>query len=93
MRFTQFSHRNGKELCSLLHPSLHSEITDILPMTPPYSHGQKKGSTVKQHMLDAFCSRGWQAEHSVHLSGGKKDFPDLFKDQVAIETECKKGFR
>jgi hypothetical protein len=87
MKYGQFSHRHGEELCRLLHPDLYVEILQLLQQTSPYAHGHKKGCTVKQHMLDAFSSREWQAEHPVHLSGGKKDFLDLYKDRVAIETE------
>lgn len=88
MKFTDYSHRHGKELLQLLQPDLYQEIQDTLSFLPPFPHGSKKGATVKTALENAFLEKGWSAEKPVSLSRGKGDFVDLYKAPVAIEMEC-----
>ena len=87
MRFTEYSHRHGKELCQLLHPTIHQEVTAILQGLAPFAHGQAKGVTVKQYVANAFLAKGWQCEGRAEFGGGKQDYLDLCKWKVAIEME------
>lgn len=87
MKFEQYSHRHGQELAQLLHPELCSEILWILKELPAFSHGSKKGVTVKEYLNAAFARHGWEAERKIDLSRDKDDFLDLYKNRVAIEME------
>jgi hypothetical protein len=87
MRFTDYSHRHGKELLQLTHSDLYREIQDTLSSLPPFPHGSKKGTTVKTVLEKGFREKGWSAEKPVTLSKGKEDFVDLYKEPVAIEME------
>ena len=42
MKFNEYSHRHGKELCQLLHADLRREIMTILTELPPFPHGSTK---------------------------------------------------
>jgi hypothetical protein len=87
VKFEQYSHRHGRELVQLLHPELHQETLDILTGLAPFSHGAKKGMTVKEYLRDAFVQHGWEKEWGIELSQDKEDFLDLYKDKIAIEME------
>jgi len=87
MKFTDYSHRHGKELLQLIQPDLYQEIQNILSSLPPFPHGAKKGATVKTDLESAFREKGWSAEKPVSLSKGKGDFVDLYKEPVAVEME------
>ena len=87
MRFSEYSHRHGKELLQVLHPQVFEEIQAILVELDPFSHGSIKGTTVKQHMTDAFISHGWEKEGRAEFSSNKKDYLDLYKSKIAIEME------
>lgn len=87
MRYTDYSHRHGKELLQLTYPNLYQEIQDTLSSLPPFPHGSKKGTTVKVALEKAFREKGWSNEKPVSLSKSKRDFVDLYKAPVAIEME------
>jgi len=87
LRYNDYSHRHGKELLQILHPSILQEIDGILSQTPPFPHGAVKGQTVKQHLTDAFVAHGWEPEGRADFSTDKRDALDLCKWKVAIEME------
>jgi hypothetical protein len=87
MRFTDYSHRHGKQLLQVLHPAILSEIESILTETPPFPHGAQKGRTVKNHLTEAFAARGWQTEGIADFSTEKRDALDLSKRKIALEME------
>ena len=87
MRYNDFSHRHGKELLNILHPDIFKEIKTILNDTDPFSHGAKKGLTVKECLSEAFYSYGWKKEGRATFQTDKRDYIDLVKWKVAIEME------
>ena len=87
MRFSEYSHRHGKELLQVLHPQVFEEIHTILAELDPFSHGAKKGITVKQYMTDAFTRYGWEKEGKAEFDTDKRDYLDLYKSKIAIEME------
>jgi len=87
MKYTEYSHRHGKELLQVLHPDILHEIQRILDKTPPFPHGEKKGKTAKDHIAEAFALHGWQKEGIADFSTDKRDTLDLCKWKVAIEME------
>jgi hypothetical protein len=87
MRYNEYSHRHGKELLQVLHPSTLAEIQKILRDTAPFPHGVQKGKTAKDYIAGAFTEHGWEKEGIVDFSTDKKDAIDLCKWRVAIEME------
>jgi len=87
MRFNEYSHRHGKELLNTLHSDILKEVQNILEKLKPFPHGAQKGITVKQYITDAFISHGWEKEGRAEFSTEKRDYLDLYKNQVAIEME------
>jgi hypothetical protein len=87
MRYNEYSHRHGKELLQILHPSILAEIETILKNTPPFSHGAKKGHTVKNHITKAFVAAGWEPEGRADFGTDKRDAVDLCQWKIAIEME------
>lgn len=87
MRYTEYSHRHGKELLQVLHPEIVKEVEAILTELEPFPHGTKKGVTVKEYIKTAFEKKGWQPEGRADFKTDKEDFLDLCKWKVAIEME------
>ncbi len=87
MKFNEFSYRHGKEILKLQHPSQMKEIVSILGNLAPFPHGEKKGVTVKDHLVAAFLGKGWEKEGKVDFKTEKKDYVDLCKWNIAIEME------
>lgn len=87
MKINEYSHRHGKELCSIIHPDIHNDVLNILQELTPFNHGQKKGITAKEYISKAFTLHGWEAEKLTNFSEGKEDYLDLYKSKVAIEME------
>jgi len=87
MRFNDYSHRHGKELLKILHPDIVNEINTIVKELEPFSHGAKKGVTVKNYMCDTFEKYGWKKEGRADFNTDKKDMIDLCKWKVSIEME------
>ena len=87
MRFTEYSHRHGKEILQVKQPKIVSEIENLLRDLTPFPHGQKKGVTVKKAITDAFAAKGWQKEGGIDFRTDKSDFLDLCKWRAAIELE------
>src|SRR5512136_2794520 len=87
MRFNEYSHRHGKELLQVLHPEIVKEVEETLKELEPFSHGSKKGVTVKEYIQSAFEKKGWQSEGRADFKTDKEDYLDLCKWKVAIEME------
>jgi len=87
MRFNEYSHRHGKELLQILHPEIVKEIITIIDSLEPFSHGAKKGVTIKNYLCKAFIDNGWENELKAYFKTDKKDYIDLYKDRVPIEME------
>jgi len=87
MKYTEYSHRHGKELLQLIHPNIVKEVHTILDDLEPFKHGAQKGKTVKSHISDAFISKGWGKEGRADFNTDKDDYLDLCKWKVAIEME------
>jgi len=87
MRFTEYSHRHGKELLQVLHPEIVKEVEATLNDLAPFPHGTKKGETVKEYIRAAFEKKGWQPEWRADFKTDKEDYLDLCKWRVAIEME------
>ena len=83
----EYSHRHGKELLRVLHPTVAAEVKKTIADLPRFSHGKKKGVTVKRHITNAFLSCGWEAEGRADFRTDKDDYLDLCKRRVAIEME------
>ncbi len=52
MKYTEYSHRHGKELLQLIHPNIVREVHAILDSLEPFKHGAQKGKTVKSYISD-----------------------------------------
>ena len=65
MKYTDYSHRHGKELLQILHPEILKEVQTVVTDLEPFPHGSKKGTTVKNHLTEAFVDRGWETEGRV----------------------------
>ena len=87
MRYNEYSHRHGKELLQVLHPSIFRETHTILNELDPFHHGAKKGNTAKNYICEAFVARGWEKEGKADFGTDKKDSLDLCKWKIAIEME------
>jgi hypothetical protein len=87
MKYKDYSHRHGRELLQILHPSIFEEIRSLLTNLPPFPHGSKKGTTVKEYLCESFVKCGWESEFKVEFSPDKNDYLDLRKGPVAIEME------
>jgi hypothetical protein len=87
MKYNEYSHRHGKELLQILHPEILKEVHGLLCDLEPFSHGAKKGVTVKNFISQAFFAHGWKTEGRVDFKTDKKDHIDLCKWKVAIEME------
>lgn len=72
MRYKEFSHRHGKELLGVLHPTILQEIIAIIETTDPFTHGAKKGFTVKDSLTEAFLKQGWTKEGRASFKTDKK---------------------
>jgi hypothetical protein len=87
MRYSEYSHRHGKELLQVLHPDILKEVQTIISKLEPFPHGAKKGETVKSYISDPFIAQGWKKEGRADFGTDKKDFVDLCKWKVATEME------
>ena len=87
MKYSEYSHRHGKELLSLSHPEEYSDITSILESLDPFPHGVEKNKTPKGYIAKAFVAKGWDTETEIPLGTGKSDYCDLSKNSIFIEQE------
>jgi hypothetical protein len=87
MKFSEYSHRHGKEILSLTHPNEMKEIISTLNELQKFPHGSTKGKTPKEYIASAFETKGWEREKEIPLGEHKSDFCDLFKNRIAIEQE------
>ena len=87
MRISSYSHRQGKELLSLIHPDEYEDILSVLSSLDPFPHGAEKNKTPKDYIADAFVARGWDSETEIPLGTGKSDYCDLSKNRVFVEQE------
>lgn len=87
LKFQDYSHRHGKELLQVIHPSIYKEIHSILDGLEPFNHGAKKGITVKDYLASAFIEKGWIKEGRANFQTDKEDYLDLCKWKIAIEME------
>ena len=90
MRFFDYSHRHGKELVQMLHPTEYEEITSILRGLEPFPHETVKNSTPVTHINEPFEERGWELEKIIPLSENKSDYCDMYKNKIFIEQEYSK---
>ncbi len=87
MRFNEYSHRRGKELCRDLHRDVFQEVRSILAVLEPCSRGTEEDGSVDDHIAWEFVERGWLKEGEEDFRAFKTDSPDLRKRKVAIEME------
>lgn len=90
MKFFEYSHRHGKELLKLLHPTEYNEIIDILNGLAPFPHGREKMKTPKRYIANEFNAHGWGLEKEIPLGTNKSDYCDIVKDRVYMEQEYSK---
>jgi hypothetical protein len=87
MRFSDYSHRHGKELLSLTHPEEYGDIASVLTSLDPFPHGVEKNKTPKEYIAEAFEVHRWDIETEIPLGTGKSDYCDLSKNGIFIEQE------
>ena len=87
MKYSEYSHRHGKELMTLSHPDEYSEITSILDSLGPFPHGVEKNKTPKTYIAEEFKALGWDLETEIPLGTGKSDYCDISKNSIFIEQE------
>ena len=90
MRFFNYSHRHGKELVHMLHPTEYNEITSILTNLEPFPHGAEKNTTPVLRISESFKDHEWKLEKEIPLSENKIDKCDMYKNKIFIEQEYSK---
>ena len=90
MKFYDYSHRHGKELVQMLHPTEYVEITSILSDLKSFPHGATKNTTPVKHISEPFKEQGWDLELKIPLSDDKSDYCDIYKNKIFIEQEYSK---